>query len=42
VCVDVAGQPSILISQRSDSKSATDHTFPCMVTEVNHSAAECT
>jgi hypothetical protein len=26
VCVDVAGRPPILISQRSDSKSATDYT----------------
>jgi hypothetical protein len=27
VCVDVAGRPPILISQRSDSKSATDYTY---------------
>jgi hypothetical protein len=26
VCVDVAGRPPILISQCSDSKSATDYT----------------
>jgi hypothetical protein len=26
VCVDVTGRPPILISQRSDSKSATDYT----------------
>jgi site-specific recombinase XerC len=27
VCVDVAGRPPILISQCSDSKSATDYTY---------------
>ena len=30
VCADVAGRPPILISQCSDSKSATDYT-PCTV-----------
>ena len=27
MCVDVAGRPPILISQCSDSKSATDYTY---------------
>jgi hypothetical protein len=36
VCVDVAGRPPILISQCSDSKSATDYTSCISGEDVCH------